>query len=331
MKKALSFFLLCLFVFGVFLFPAWSEAIGPQVENITFTPWEHSLPPRDEQGYLDWKAFGENEFVYQNPEDGHWLYLSSTLQVEITRFKGKYKRKPIIWYESQIHSKDENFRVFSADPEQPAKKLLRPELIAQKHKVVYAQNGDFFTFRTEREKRPGIIIRSGQILFDKTNRKVSKALPPLDELSFYQNGLFELHHPGELSAQDYIAKGAHDVVAFGPILINNGEIDQRLTDRYTAREPRSALGMVTPGHYVGFYIEARNQRSYGCDLALVAQRMKEKNCRLAINLDGGQTAAMVFMGEPVMQGGDYNGYTNTRRQQDVIGIGLSEQVKEFTP
>ena len=66
-----------LFVFGVFLFPAWSEAIGPQVENITFTPWEHSLPPRDEQGYLDWKAFGENVLISRKAS----LYSPQTISL----------------------------------------------------------------------------------------------------------------------------------------------------------------------------------------------------------------------------------------------------------
>ena len=327
MKKCLS--LCCALVVLLLPFLAKSEEEAkPLIENLT-----SSLPfffffPRDEEGYLNQSQWEDEEFIYADHEKGQWLYLSPPLQVEIVRYQGKYKRKPIVWYESVIKSKKEGFSAFSADPEKPGVKLMRPELIAQNHQVVYAQNGDFFTYRTQRDKRPGIIIRNKQVLYDKTNKKVSTALPPLDELAFYDDGLFELHHPGELCAQDYVDKGACDVLSFGPILIRDGQIDPRVSTGYTAREPRSAIGMVAPGHYVGFYIEARNKRSFGCDLDLVAQRMAEKGCQLAINLDGGQTAAMVFMGEPVMKGANYNGYSNTRRQQDIIGIGFSPAVKE---
>ncbi len=36
------------------------------------------------------------------------------------------------------------------------------------------------------------------------------------------------------------------------------------------------------------------------------------------------------MGTLVMREPTYNGYTNTRRQPDIIGIGLSQQVKTYS-
>ena len=38
---------------------------------------------------------------------------------------------------------------------------------------------------------------------------------------------------------------------------------------------------------------------------------------------------MVFMGTLVMHEPTYNGFTNTRNQPDIIGIGTSEGVKAF--
>jgi exopolysaccharide biosynthesis protein len=51
----------------------------------------------------------------------------------------------------------------------------------------------------------------------------------------------------------------------------------------------------------------------------------EYGCHEAFTLDGGQTAAMVFLGEEVMDPGIYNGFQQARKQQDVIGIGQSDQ------
>ncbi len=324
MKKPFSLFLvlliLCSYSYGL------SEERAILIDEITFSSFEEVLPPLDEEGYL--KQTAGPEFVYANPDMGRWLYLSPTLQVEIVRYQGIYEKKPVVWYESDIKSRGEYFQVFSPDPEKPAKHQFRPELIAQKQKVVYAQNGDFFTYRTNRDQRPGLIIRKGRILHHRTNRKMALGLPPLDEMAFYPNGEIEVNYPKDLEGEDYVNKDVIDVVSFGPILIKDGIIDSRLEKSYTAREPRSALGMIAPGHYMGFYMESRNSRSNGCDLAFVAHRMKEKGCTLAMNLDGGQTAAMVFMGKTVMEGGDYNGYTHTRKQQDIIGIGQSNQVKE---
>ena len=58
----------------------------------------------------------------------------------------------------------------------------------------------------------------------------------------------------------------------------------------------------------------------------MAQRLLEQGCTDAFTLDGGQTAAMVFMGKNVMDPGIYNGFHKTRNQQDVVGIGRSDLV-----
>jgi exopolysaccharide biosynthesis protein len=132
--------------------------------------------------------------------------------------------------------------------------------------------------------------------------------------------------PGQMSAGEYLARGATDVLAFGPILFSGRVLDERLQKSFTHLEPRSALGVVSPGHFVGIMVEGRNKRSAGAGLAFVAQRLLEQGCTDAFTLDGGQTAAMVFMGKNVMDPGIYNGFHKTRNQQDVVGIGRSDLV-----
>ena len=131
--------------------------------------------------------------------------------------------------------------------------------------------------------------------------------------------------PGEMTAREYLDRGAADVLAFGPILFRDGVKDDRLEKSFTHREPRSAIGVVALGHFVGIMVEGRNKRSDGAPLRFVADRLMGQGCETAFTLDGGQTAAMIFMGKNVMDPGIYNGFQKTRRQQDIIGIGY------FTP
>ena len=290
-----------------------------------------SYPPLTEDGFLSAEA-AEAEFIHADWQAGRWCYISRDLRVDIERFSGKVSNKKAVWFVADIRAADGV--VFSAFPESAEKPgaKSRPEYIAQKNRVVYAQNGDLWTWRTEEKRYPGLIIRGGKVIKNQTYKACCGAMPPLDELSVYEDGRFEVRHPGEMSAEEYLARGARDVFAFGPILIRDGVIDGRLDKEYLSLQPRSAIGMVDPGHYVGILAEGRTKRSsHGTGLKFLAEILLERGCTQAFNLDGGQTAAMVFMGELVMNEPTYNGYTNTRSQPDVIGIGISEQVKEFKP
>lgn len=294
------------------------EASGPP----PFLDW----PALDSEGFLalEWL---EEEFVHINEEQGRWLYLSHDLRVEIERFHATHQKRKVVYFIADIRFRgDSAFRAFLADPKNPARVLERPAVIARKNKVVYAQNGDLFSYRYYNKKKMGLIIRGGKIISKDTYNRALAAIPPLDELALYPNGHVEMTTPGINSPQDYLDRGATDVLAFGPILFQHGKKDDRLDKSFTHREPRSALGVIGPGHFVGIMVEGRNERSVGANLQFVADRLIERGCVEAFTLDGGQTAAMMFMGQEVMDPGIYHGFQQARRQQDIIGIGTSPQI-----
>ena len=265
---------------------------------------------------------GQAPFVHIDEKAGRWIYIDQQLHVDITRFAEKVRRRPTVWYISHIYF-DEGlaFRSFLANEEKSGRGNDKPENIASRHRVIYAQNGDLFTYRVREKRYPGIIIRGGRIIHSKTYSKAVTGVAPLDELSLYPDGRMEVHYPGQITAQEYVQRGATDVFAFGPILIQNGIIDERLKNAWHSYEPRSAIGLAAPGHAVGILVEGRNKRSDGQPLDFVAGRLLEHGCMMAYNLDGGQTAAMMFMGKNVMTPGTYNNYHKTRSQPDIIGIG----------
>ncbi len=309
-----------------------STPIPPPLPAATPLPAEgpppfEARPPLDGQGFLS-ASNAEEEFIFTDEKLGRWIYLSADLRVDIRRFSARVKGRGLVWYLADILFRGEQaFRAVSADPANPSRALSRPEAIAADNRLVYAQNGDLFSWRLFNKERTGLIIRDGKVLHENTYTHAVAKIPPLDELALFPDGHVEMRVPGELDAQGYLDRGAADVLAFGPILFRDGVTDSRLEESFTHLEPRSAIGVVGPGHFTGIMVEGRNMRSAGSGLRFVADRLLEAGCHEAFTLDGGQTAAMVFMGKNVMDPGTYNGFHNTRRQQDVIGIGRSDAVK----
>ena len=55
--------------------------------------------------------------------------------------------------------------------------------------------------------------------------------------------------------------------------------------------------------------------------------MLEKCCQLAFNLDGGQSATMVFMGDQICKIGGTTGVNaSARKAAEILGIGVSALV-----
>lgn len=76
--------------------------------------------------------------------------------------------------------------------------------------------------------------------------------------------------------------------------------------------------------------EGRLKRSAGVTISYLAKMMRAKGCQVAFNMDGGQTAVMVFMGKQLNQIGAYDGgKTNSRPTSEVLGFGTSEQVGTY--
>ena len=119
--------------------------------------------------------------------------------------------------------------------------------------------------------------------------------------------------------------GAVHTFSFGPILVQNGEKSEYMLrkDYYTYHEPRMALGMIAPYHYFVLCVEGRmaDQDNSGAYLTWLADKMLEKGVQEGLNLDGGGTAALVFMGQKINKSAN-----STRSVYSMIGFGNSQQV-----
>ena len=281
---------------------------------------------------------GEEEFVYADEVNGLWLYCSQTLRIEINRQTGiNSKKEPLRWYEAHVYTRDtgELFDFFPYDKDHYTsygdRYKAAVDKIAAQHHVVFAINSDYFIYRIERDHEEsynypiGLEIRDGEILYDRP-RKSSDVYPPLDVMALYPDGTVSLHLGGTITGKELLAKGAADTLSFGPILVENGEASPRSKEFGNTPNPRTAFGVAEPGHYIAVMVESRIAESKGESCMWLGEKMAELGCESAINLDGGATSCMLFMGKQISKSGNYGDITN-RHQNELFGIGYSPNVQ----
>lgn len=289
------------------------------------------MPALNAKGFLD-----EGEYIYSSEDEGLWIYVSQTSKVIIQR---KYDAtQPLTWFEADLYGDldaGEMLRTVQNDPEKMGKVRVDATETAKKHNVVFAMNTDYYTYRVavNNNRHTGIVIRDGRILYDDpyTEKQVTNSMfPNLDMLAFMPDGSLKVYHSWEKTAQEFIDEGVQTVYSFGPYLLLDGKVSERAYANNENKNPRCAIGMVEPGHYVAIMCEGRLKRSAGVTISYLAKMMRAKGCQVAFNMDGGQTAVMVFMGKQLNQICAYDGgKTNSRPTSEVLGFGTSEQVGTY--
>ena len=98
---------------------------------------------------------------------------------------------------------------------------------------------------------------------------------------------------------------------FGPVVLQDGEIPTGL--KKNERHPRIIFGYCEPGHYVLVAVDGRTKTSIGMTEREMGELMQSLGCRDAMNLDGGTSAVMLFMGKTI----------NVPSGKDVDGDGVA--------
>ena len=301
------------------------ELVQPEAVESPIDELSDVFPELNEDGYID-----SGEFIYENDESGQWIYISPTLKVVIER---QYDdATPLRWYEAEIWCDIEAGEMLDSlqyydKPSMTLSSGVDASLTAMKYGTVFGINTDYYTYRITSPRAEGITIRDGEIIIDDPfSAESNNYFPNLDTLALFPDGSMQVHASYELSAQDYIDMGATDVYSFGPYLINDGEINPNAENWNDATNPRCAIGMIEPGHYVVIMAEGRITQSDGITMYHLAMLMDQKGCQVAFNFDGGQTAVILFMGRQLNEIGAYDGQTNARRTTEILGVGTSNEV-----
>ncbi len=291
------------------------------------------------RGFLD-----EGEYILEDAENGHWMYVSPTLRIQIERKYVKFEK-------AKKSDPDQAFYCFTShiwcdtaagelphtvysNPDKPRTDAKFIKEIAKARKAVLAVSTDYYTYRAGRAKSDksshvGIVIRNGEVLYDDPQIK-ERGMPNYETLALYSDGHVDSYPSKDRSAAEYLADGATDVYTFGPCLVRDGQFTDYIANANRSNNPRHAFGMVEPGHYVDVLCEGRvgkkngMERSTGVLMEKLAQLMLDEGCSIAVNLDGGQTAVVAFMGKQLNRvvKSDPNG----RPEVEVLAFGTSEKV-----
>ena len=156
------------------------------------------------------------------------------------------------------------------------------EDVAKRYQSVVTMNGDYYGSRST-----GVIIRNGVLYRDRKARG--------DICVLYWDGHMEAIKSSFFNAEDEMANGAYQSWSFGPSLLDiDGQPLQHFNcnDYLIQKNPRSCIGYYEPGHYCFVAVDGRNDESRGAGMMELAKLMSALGCKLAYNLDGGQTSLM---------------------------------------
>ncbi len=187
----------------------------------------------------------------------------------------------------------------------------RTSEIAERVGAILAINGDYYGFRDS-----GYVIRNGTLYRDK---KLSSSR---EDLVIDGDGNMYCVREGAVTARALWNQGARQVLSFGPVLYSDSAVQVTAGDEIGKwkSNPRAAIGMIEPLHYVFVVSDGRTERSAGLSLVQLAQFMGDWGCTFAYNLDGGGSATMVFQGKVINKPTDGSSF-GERRVSDVVYIG----------
>lgn len=296
-------------------------------------PLRASAPTLTADGFLPKNSTEGGYYLLIDPDNGEWTYIDDKLFINIRSFTDVVERKrDLVWYETEIKvAPGTKFVTQHTNPEQIGRRFRKAEEFATDINAIFAISDDFYGFRVYQKRTPGVIIQDGVLLADESLKKPHYTLPTYDLIALYPDGSMKTYLAGSIDGETLMAQNATDTWCFGPVLLSEGEIGaQVLEKRFEYANPRQAIGMIEPNHYLVITIEGRNKRSDGVGLIWTAERMKELGCVEALNLDGGNSVKMVFMGELINSDRHYNN-KNDRTVTSLITLGtfpLDTLVKE---
>lgn len=183
--------------------------------------------------------------------------------------------------------------------------------MAEENNAVLAINGDYYGAR-----QSGYVIRNGVVYRNQGSNGEDMVISKDGTLSFISES--------DTTTDSLIQKQAWQVLSFGPVLVENGEVAVTENDEVgmaMASNPRTAIGTVAKNHYLFVVSDGRTSESAGLSLYELANFMKALGATNVYNLDGGGSSTMVFQGEVVNNPTTNGNKISERAVSDILYIG----------
>ena len=185
--------------------------------------------------------------------------------------------------------------------------------IASSNNAILAINGDYYGARDS-----GYVVRNGTLY------RSDSAGSDQEDLVVYSDGSFDIISEGDVTAEELVQNGAWQVFSFGPGLIDNGEItvsSNSEVGQAKTSNPRTAIGEISPLHYVMVVADGRTSESAGLSLYQLAEYMQSLGVQTAYNLDGGGSSTMYWNGQVINNPTTTGNSIKERKVSDIVYIG----------
>lgn len=185
---------------------------------------------------------------------------------------------------------------------------------AADNNAILAVNGDYYGANST-----GYVIRNGVVYRDTVREDSSNG-----DLAIYKDGSFKIVYENQISADQLVKDGVVNLLAFGPALVENGEIAVGTNEEVgqaMASNPRTAIGIIDENHYIIVVSDGRTSESKGLSLYQMAEVMKSYGVKTAYNLDGGGSSTLYFNGQVINKPTTGGNKISERAVSDIVYIG----------
>ena len=183
--------------------------------------------------------------------------------------------------------------------------------MAEENNAVLAINGDYYGAR-----QSGYVIRNGVVYRNQGSNG--------EDMLISKDGTLSFISESDTTTDSLLQKQAWQVLSFGPVLVENGEVAVTENDEVgmaMASNPRTAIGTVAKNHYLFVVSDGRTSESAGLSLYELANFIKSLGATNVYNLDGGGSSTMVFQGEVVNNPTTNGNKISERAVSDILYIG----------
>ncbi|KXT84063.1 Exopolysaccharide biosynthesis protein [Streptococcus oralis] len=190
----------------------------------------------------------------------------------------------------------------------------KTSVTAAANNAILAVNGDYYGANSS-----GYVIRNGVVYRDSVREDASNG-----DLAIYKDGSFKIIYENQVSADQLVRDGVVNLLAFGPSLVENGEISvdtNTEVGQAMSSNPRTAIGIIDENHYIIIVSDGRTSESKGLSLYQMAEVMKSYGVRTAYNLDGGGSSTLYFNGQVINKPTTGGSKISERAVSDIVYIG----------
>ncbi|NLC32022.1 MAG: phosphodiester glycosidase family protein [Clostridiales bacterium] len=237
----------------------------------------------------------------EEPIFGELSYQSHNISIRIE--KSRVDKSDVYVADIYVSSVEQLKRAFSHG--KWSANAQKSSVLVNDNNAILAITGDYSSLFDK-----GLVVANGEIIRKSANSLRHNCL-------IYKDGRMETFGRNEMDIDQIPQNNIWQSFLFGPELLqDDGQYFEEFNSKIGVANPRSVIGYYAPGHYCFVVVDGRGNGNKGMSMTQLSRFMSQLGCQQAYNLDGGQSAVMIFNGSIVN-----SPYKGGRSLNDIVYIG----------